>query len=601
MNKLSRVVGVAAVFTAPLVAGSACTQDRDAFRDDPVQFDAGGEPGEAPKCGFRCSRDLKRVLKGCEGAPEEIVATCGPDQGCGVETCVDACASAALSKGSVGCSFWTLPPDDIQYGAGSCLAAMVANTWDRPVRITVEYDGKPLDISKSVFTATRAGTADPIYTALDGALAPGEVGIVFLAQSETLTDPEAPRCPEGTKAALPADPISHGTSKTRAFHIATDSPVAAYSMFPYGGAESFVPTATLLLPVSSWDTSYLAISPAKFGKISASSLDRRTLQIVADEDDTVVSMRPTVDIGEGRDVAPGVTGEVVSWTLSRGQVLQITQGASTSGSPISANKPVGMFGGSPCSFLPSETPYCDLTQEQIAPFAQWGTSYALVPYLARTQAVTGQPRETVPWSLVGSVDGTVLTYDPAKPPGAPSTLSAGEVAAFMTDAIVSVKSQDDAHPFHAAVYMTGSTFGGGSPGGGRTLGDPEFVNIVPSDQFLDRYVFFVDYTYPESSLTVVRRKTAGGFRPVELDCAGPLEGFVPLGASGEYEYAWVRLTTGYLAEKFARGECGHGRHEIESDGPFSVTVWGIGRDASYGYAGGTGARKINGVPPPPVR
>ncbi|MDF2695588.1 MAG: hypothetical protein K0S65_3971, partial [Labilithrix sp.] len=31
----------------------------------------------------------------------------------------------------------------------------------------------------------------------------------------------------------------------------------------------------------------------------------------------------------------------------------------------------------------------------------------------------------------------------------------------------------------------------------------------------------------------------------------------------------------------------------ESEGPFTVSVWGIGHDASYGYAGGMGSRPIN--------
>src|SRR6185312_6623435 len=112
----------------------------------------------------------------------------------------------------------------------------------------------------------------------------------------------------------------------------------------------------------------------------------------------------------------------------------------------------------------------------------------------------------------------------------------------------------------------GSTNGGGSPSGGRTLGDPDFVNMVPSDQFLDRYVFFTDYTFPETSLTVVRRKSLGGFKPVSLECGGEIRGWTPIGDGSEYEYAWVTLTSGYLPQKFPQGECGYGRHVAQSDG-----------------------------------
>ncbi|AKU97347.1 hypothetical protein AKJ09_04011 [Labilithrix luteola] len=601
-----RVRVLASVFALIVVGASAsvgCSSDRDGFevKATPIVPPDGGEPIEAAACGYRCSRDLKQVLEVCEGE-EKVAKVCPPGQGCGIDDCVDACSSAALSKGSIGCSFWTVPPDDARYGAGSCFAAMIANTWDVPVTIKAGYGADPLDISKATYTAAVPdGSAGPVYTRLDGPLAPGDVAIVFLAQADVPVSPDAVACPVGTTPALMVDPIRRGTTKTKAFHFETDAPVAAYSIFPYGGAPSKIPTATLLLPVSSWDERYIAVSTAKFRSKGEFLYDQRTLQIVANEDDTKVAMRPTVEVLQGDGVEPGAAGEPVEWTLSKGQVLQLTQFQSTSGSPIEANKPVAVFGGSPCTYLPLDKQYCDLTQQQIAPFAQWGTSYALVPYRPRIDALAGPARETVLWSFVGAVDGTVLTYEPARPPGAPATLSAGEVAAFETDAIVTVKSQDSKHPFQASVYMSSSMSGGGSPSGGRTLGDPDFVTIVPSDQFLDRYVFFADYTFPETSLTLVRRKTSTGFKPVTLACAGEITGWEPLGTSGEFEFTWVHLTAGSRAQTFAGGACGYGRHEAASEGPFSVTVWGIGRDASYGYAGGMGSRPINDAPPPLVK
>lgn len=149
--------------------------------------------------------------------------------------------------------------------------------------------------------------------------------------------------------------------------------------------------------------------------------------------------------------------------------------------------------------------------------------------------------------------------------------------------------------------MTGSTFGGGTPGGGSTSGDPDFVNVAPSDQFLDRYVFFVDYTSPQAALTVVLRKTATGFRPVTPACAGEVTGWKAVGTTGEYEFAWVQLTSGFVPQKFSKGECAYGRQEAESDGPFSVAVWGTDKDASYGYSAGVGSRPINEAPPPLIR
>jgi len=127
------------------------------------------------------------------------------------------------------------------------------------------------------------------------------------------------------------------------------------------------------------------------------------------------------------------------------------------------------------------------------------------------------------------------------------------------------------------------------------------VNVPPVDQYLDRYVFFTDFTYDDTSLTVVRRKTATGFAPVELDCAGEITGFMPLGSSGEYEFAWVQLTSAFQGEPYPKGTCSYGRQEARSSGPFAVTVWGVAPDASYGYVGGTGLRPIHEAPPPRVQ
>ncbi|AKV01077.1 hypothetical protein AKJ09_07740 [Labilithrix luteola] len=545
----------------------------------------------SPSCdGRRCSRDMKKVIDGCT---DDVIEECGVDKGCANGTCVEPCVAAEASKGSVGCSFWTLPPDDT-LGAGSCFAAMIANTWDRPVTITADYGTAPLELAGSLFTAEATG-AHVSYTKLEGPLPPGQVAVLFLSEVR----PAPPigsfsSCPFGTVGALNADPLVHGTAFTKAFSIKTDAPVSAYSIFPYGGAKTFIPTATLLLPTSSWSTNYVAVSgwPPSFNPVSLEPVGGPSLQIVAMSDDTEVRMRPTKDIYDVDGVTGGGAGRLTTWKLARGEVLQITQSDELTGSPIESNKPVGLFGGATCTFVPESVQACDILQQQIPPLAQWGSEYALVPYHSRL-AAAGERREVVPYRLVGAIDGTVLTYDPQRPRDAPSVLRAGEVASFMTDDLVVVKSQDADHPIYASVLMTGAVYNGGYAA--LTDGDPDFVNIVPTDQFLDRYVFFADFTFPETSLTFVRRRSTKGFMPVELDCVGEVQGFHPLGSSGEYEYAWVDLTKTFAP---ATGTCAAGRHETKSDGPFSVTVWGTGYAASYGYSGGAGSRPITKVEVP---
>ncbi len=476
---------------------------------------------------------------------------------------------------------------------------MIANTWDRGVSIGAEYGSDALDISKSVYTVARQDGA-PVYTLLEGPLPPGQLAIVFLAFDKAIGEYE---CPPSVTPALSFDPITHHTARTKAFRIKTDAPVSAYSIAPYGGARSYEPAATLLLPVSSWAKNYVAVSPG-FGTSQWSTDPRlRTLQIIASEDDTEVSIRPNVDLRTVGEITGGSAGAPVSFKLDRGQVLQIAQEELT-GSPIEASRPVGLFGGAECSFLPADVAACDMLQQQIPPLSHWGTEYAVVPYPPRIDSLSPNIREMVPYSIVGAVDGTVLTYEPSRPRNAPETIGAGQSLSFITDEVFVVRSQDSKHPFYVGTYMTGAEWnlrGENGQEGTITLGDPEFVNVQAADQYLDRYIFMTDFTFPDTALTVIRRRSADGFMPVELECGGEITGFRPLGSSGKYEYAWVRLTTGFT-ESFAKGGCSsYGRQEVRSKGPFAITVWGLGWYASYGYVGGTGLRPINDAVPPPVK
>lgn len=606
-------IGFVALVTFAL-SGQACGGDRGAFGGDDgtpgfVENEAGAAT-DGCSSGLYCSSDLKTVLRGCgNDKTGEVVETCGAGKGCAGGQCVDACSAAEVSKGSTGCEFYAVTPEDYP---GSCYAALVANTWDQAATLTGEWNGMPLDLSQSVYDVTKNADGTDSYIRIDGPLAPGKIGVVFLAQQSAQADFP---CPAGVKTALDGRGTSTGTTISRGFRIAASVPVSAYAIYPYGGAPSRFPTATLLLPVSSWETNYLAVSPTRYdidewepprsgseGNDMVKLAGPRYVQIVAAKDDTTVSMKPVADIADGNGVVGVAAGRVKSWTLQKGEVLQLVQEDDLTGSIVSSDKPVGLFGGAYCSFVPSTWWACDLMQQQIPATSQWGHEYAVAPFRPRwsldsTDDVHSR-RESIPYSVVGAADGTTLVYDPAPPFGAPTTLAAGQKAIFETNMVFTVRSQDDQHPFFLGSYMTGGEYRGGHAV--PVPGDPEFVNVVPVDQYLERYVFLPDFTFGQTSLTIVRRKTAEGFAPVHLDCAGDISDFQPIGTSGEYEYAWVLLTAAFNGQRFEGGTCGYGRHEITSAGPFEVTVWGTDAYASYGYPGGTGLRPISPVKPSAV-
>jgi hypothetical protein len=333
------------------------------------------------------------------------------------------------------------------------------------------------------------------------------------------------------------------------------------------------------------------------------------LEIVAQQDGTMVTINPTANVLAGTNVVAAPKGTATTYALNRGQVLQLEPATSNglpptapslSGSIVDSNYPVGLWGGKTSMGMIS---CCDdSAHQQIPPVRALGSEYVGVRYRNRYDGVEEAP----PWRIVGAVDGTVLTWDPVIPTGAPSTLARGQVAEFPTNGPFIVKSQDAQHPFYMSAHMTGA--GSFDPAqnnmsgtGADGRGDPEFVNVVPPGEYMQSYVLFSDPTYPETDLVVVRVKAPNGFKDVTLDCAGALTGWQPVGTSGLYEYVRVDLSRHNFQPQ---GGCDNGRHEMRSAGSFGVTVWGWGsaesgsfssQYVSYAYPAGASVLPINDV------
>jgi IgGFc binding protein len=543
--------------------------------------------------GLVCSRDLHSVLDACT---EAVVEECPPEMGCAGGHCVPACTSAETNKGTVGCTFWTVPSSGEVFNeqAGGCFAASITNTWNLPVHIEAEYEGAPLDISRSTFIPRVTGTTIE-YEPLTGPLPPREVALVFLSQAEDV-GPNVIRCPK--PVAVAKNPLPPRTGRAHAFRLSTDLPVSAYSVFPYGGASSAISAATVLLPISSWGKNYVMVDawdvqdvPLQPGLGFPES--QGAMQIVAAEDDTRVS------IG-GEPGATGGSAATTEVTLARGELFQVLQRRTFAGRPIEASKPVAVFGGADCFNVPIGTLACDSAQQQIPPLSAWGKEYAAVRYRNRTDLYLGEgaavDNEPVPWRIVGAANDTLLEYEPKRPANAPTKIGVGEAKTFWSQEPFVVRSQDADHPFYLAGYMTGA-----ASDGAQRIGDPDFVNVIPTDQYLDSYVFFADVTYQFTTLTVVRRNDGHGFANVTLDCAGVLSGWKKLDGSpadgtGRFEYTYVDLLRHWSPQPYRDGGmCGSGRHEMQSDGPFAVTVWGLAPYDSYAYPGGAGVRPLTAV------
>src|SRR5262249_55349899 len=150
----------------------------------------------------------------------------------------------------------------------------------------------------------------------------------------------------------------------------------AYDIYPYGGAKSFVSSATLLVPTPAWGTNYMAADGFALDPAIAFAGGKPFIQIVASQDATTVTLSPTAPIEGGPGVPASGPGQPTSATLNRGQVLQLVQNAELAGSPIEADKPISVWGGSGCMNIPVGKYACDSAHQQLLPIKALGHEYA---------------------------------------------------------------------------------------------------------------------------------------------------------------------------------------------------------------------------------
>lgn len=654
-------LSVAAIFVA-------CGSRTGLYVDDAVTFDASLDV-KADVFDARSEGDATPII---EGGPRDVVTDCpeppycdAKDPGhvykCGVITydcssleqceavgeagakCVNPCVDTLGQDTSNGCDFYSVEMDTTDEVKGVCFAVFIVNQWKtgEPARIEVSLGGQPYTNAQlRDFARIPSGKGTGItYAPYDPQLGlpKDQIAILFLSRDpDGLNDPDpsAPRrlasCPSGVVPAVVGDASLHGTGRGKAFRIKTNVPVVAYQMLPYGAGRARVTGASLLLPTNVWDTNYVAANAYRAPTAFSEPRAGPTLVVVGKEDNTRVTIKPTTAILAGGSLAGTPANVPVTYTVNAGEYLQFTQPEEMTGSAIRSDRPVAVIGGSTLVDIPVDKFRADGAHQMLPPVGALGNEYLAVRYRNRRN----RAEETVPWRIVGVVDGTQLTYDPPQP-GAPATVNARQLREFNATGPFVVRSQGNDHPFYFAQYMTG---GQGFSSGPTTVladgeGDPEFVNVITPPQYLSRYTFFTDPTYPETNLVVtrVRDATTGQFPDVDIDlglpgtCAARLGGWQPVGTDGRYQFTRFDLQTGDFQ---AVNGCDNGVHTMTASLPgvgdagsasvpqMGLTIWGWGntitwppddpnagdeanpkftRWVSYAYPAGANITKLNSV------
>ncbi|MEX1368298.1 MAG: IgGFc-binding protein [Nannocystaceae bacterium] len=572
--------------TGPATGDGTDTGPATAATTGGAIYDVGGV-GDLGATGPACTSDLSQVIDPTTGV---VLRTCPPDQGCFEGQCIPACAAASAAQGSVGCEFVvpTSPffgngtPGAVQ--SGPCHALLVANPWGRAADLQLWRDGVQLDLPLVTRVPTGIASAT-VYDPLPASGVPtDEVAVVFLSHRPGVHNGNSLECP--VPPAVLGDTAVHGTGTGTAFELSSDTPIQVYDIIPYGGAPTYLPSASLLLPTSAWGHDYVVVTPHEpDGTL--------WLSAVAGLDDTTVSLLSTVGMQPGTLADPPV-GVVTQTTIDAGQVLQWHGLGDPSGTIITADKPIGVLGGNTYLSVPSlDAPDHgrDSAHQMLPPVGALSAEHVAAGIVSR---LPGAMPESVPYRIMGVVDGTTLHWDPAPPAGAPASLDAGQVVQLESRDAFVVTATDDAHPFVLSQYMPGTHESPGCLGSPQPclLGDDSWVVLVPPQQYLRSYAFFVDPTYGTSTLVVVRQAGSTGFSDVILQCMGPIGGWQPIDDGGRFEYAHVQLYRGGVGTSAA---CETSQHRAWSDEDFGIVVWGTDFAAAYGYPAGGALRTINEV------
>jgi hypothetical protein len=333
--------------------------------------------------------------------------------------------------------------------------------------------------------------------------------------------------------------------ENKGIHVTADHEITIYGL----NRVLYTTDAYLGLPTDILGTDYVVLG---YGNVNL--LNGTQFSVVATEPDTQVTITPK---------APTTThpvGVPYTLTLQQGQTYQFRSTApapaDVSGTIITSNKPIAVFGGHQCANIPDGmTGACDNIVEQIPPTTTWGKSFVTVPLATRMRGDT--------FRFLASTDGTQVTVNGT----VVANLNRGQVHQMLITGMAHITSTQ---PLLVAQYSNGSSFDG-------VTSDPFMMLIPPYEQFLPGYTVTTPASgFVTNFINVVVPNAATN--ALKLDgVLVPESRFTPIGASG---FSGAQLAVAL------------GSHSLVAPLPFGVFMYGFDYYDSYGYPGGASLSPI---------
>ena len=511
------------------------------------------------------------------------------------------CEEAAQQHSYVGCDYWP--------------TVVANNVWSI-------FDFAVVVANAGQSTANVAVTG-PASTSRTATVAPGQLAKIYLPWVSALKGADATNCGQSVPLA------SSVVAPASAYHLVSSVPVTVYQFNaleyagqggPAGkswsacpgatvctdptaplfgqmaGCFSFSNDASLLLPSTAMTGNYVVTGHPGIVQVDPTSGLTESaggyVAITGTQNATSVKLKVSSggQIAAGGGIPTAGPGGTLSFTLDAGDVVELLGpgGADLSGSIVQASAPVQVVTGHPCIQVPPTEPRCDHTEESVFPAETLGEDYVVVQPAGPAGAPVGHEVR-----IYGSVDGTTLTYDPATPPGCPTTINAGQVVECGTPPCPTtvdltapasdcgITSRDfevkGDRPFAVGTF----TLGAFVVDPNQIEGDPAQSLVTAVEQFRSKYVFLAPNDYPVNYVDVVARAATSFTLDGQAVRAAPQ-------AVG---------TSGFSVYRVALGAGQQGAHVLVASQPVGIQVVGYGAYTSYMYPGGLDLQPI--APPPP--
>jgi RHS repeat-associated protein len=326
-------------------------------------------------------------------------------------------------------------------------------------------------------------------------------------------------------------------TQNRGIHVVAQKEVAVYGL----NRVQHTTDAFLGLPTTILGTEYITL-----GYRNSNIVNGTQFGVVATADATTITITLPVTTGTRQANVP------YTITLNQGQAYQLRNTAGSnadlSGTLISSNKPVAVFGSHQCANVPGGVTFCDHIVEQIPPPDTWGKNFVTMPLATRRNGDT--------FRFLASQDNTTIAVNGA----VVATLNKGKIHERIINGPSTIIADK---PILVAQYANGSSFDG-------VTSDPFMMLIPPYEQFGGNYTL----TTPASGfdinyINVVAPTEAVG--QIKLDGVNiPASSFVTIGVSG-FSGAQVQIAKG--------------THNLNAPFPFGAFVYGFASYDSYGYPG----------------